>query len=195
MKLPLNCEAEYIPDFLTDDESSELLEILINDYQLDKARLCIEAGNQLIETDSIKILFVTENLKASNSFPENVHGRVYEWKGIFQKLREKVENHCKNKFEIAMCIYYPDGSYFAPFHYDQTTSGHRTMIPSLSLGAQRKFIFKKNESNEEYSVDLSNGSLLLMKDYCQDRYTHSLPKSTTCKTPRINITFREVGFQ
>ena len=195
MKLPLNCEAEYISDFLTHEESSELFETLIKDYQLDKARLCIEAGNKIIETDSFKMLFVTKDLKFVDSLSENIHGKVHQWHGIFEKLKGKIENYCKNKFDIAMCIYYPNGEYFAPFHYDQTTSGHKTMIPSISLGAERQFTFRENVSDAEYSLTLASGSLLLMKDYCQDRYTHSLTKSQACKDPRINITFREVGFK
>ena len=58
-----------------------------------------------------------------------------------------------------------------------------------------EFCFKSNETDEVYSLELANGSLLIMKDYAQDRYQHSLPQNSKYKNPRINITFREPSFK
>ena len=37
MRLPLNCTADYFPDFLSQEESAELYRELIEEYALDKA--------------------------------------------------------------------------------------------------------------------------------------------------------------
>ena len=155
----------------------------------------IKAGGQIIETDSFKILFSTKELISQNTHPEEVHGKVYPWKGQMAELRNKVEAFTGKTFEIAMCLYYPNGNFFAPYHSDQETSGADTVLPSISLGTVRTFSFKENETEEDYTLSLADGSLLLMGKNCQRNYTHSLPKNTNCSTGRINITFREARFQ
>lgn len=195
MRLPLNCTVDYFSDFLSEEESKELYTSLIDEYHLDKARVVIEAGGKIIETDGFKITFLAERLKSNNSRPEHVHGPSFVYAGPIAKLKERVENLLNKEFELAMCLYYPDGNHFAPFHNDQETSGHETIIPSISLGEVREFCFKENQSEEEYSLDLANGSLLVMGAYCQSRYTHSLLKNNQYKKGRINITFREPGFK
>lgn len=195
MKLPLDCAVDYYADFLTQDEAAELYEVLIHEYQLPKERLVIEAGGQLVETDSFKILFSTPELIERNTHPESVHGKSYPWSGPMAALREKVERLLGKQFELAMCLFYPDGNYFAGYHYDQQTSGHQTILPSISLGEVRTFCFRENTSGEVFSLDLAHGSLLVMGEYCQSRYEHSLPKDPAYQNGRINITFREPAFK
>ncbi|GAB5555229.1 MAG: alpha-ketoglutarate-dependent dioxygenase AlkB [Saprospiraceae bacterium] len=195
MKLPLHCEVEYLKDFINEEESAVLYNTLMNEYKLDKARITIEAGGKLIKTDSYKILFSSARLIKQNSHPEEIHGKSYVWSGVMAELKEKVERYLNREFEIAMCLYYPDGNFFAPYHSDQETSGINTILPSLSLGEVRQFSFKpKEEDKESYQLDLANGSLLIMGAYCQSRYVHSLPQNPVYKNGRINITFREPNF-
>lgn len=195
MKLPLDCLVEYTPDFLTQNEADTLYEILINEYNLHKNQLVVTVGDKELVTDSFKILFATERLIQLNNHPESIHGKAFLWSGLMATLKERVEKFTGNQFELAMCLFYPNGNYFAPYHFDQETSGYKTILPSISLGETRQFSFKKNDTEEVYSLDLANGSLLVMKDYSQERYTHSLPKNPIYKSGRINITFRESGFK
>ncbi|SEL48835.1 2OG-Fe(II) oxygenase superfamily protein [Maribacter orientalis] len=195
MKLPLNCEVDYVADFLSEEESNELYTSLIENYKLDQSRIIINAGGKLIKTDSFKILFASERLINENSHPEEIHGKSFLWRGSLKKLKEKVQDLLKKEFELAMCLYYPDGNYFAPYHSDQETSGFNTILPSISLGEVREFSFKDKISNELYNLDLANGSLLVMGAHCQSRYTHSLLQNSKFQQGRINITFREPEFQ
>jgi alkylated DNA repair dioxygenase AlkB len=194
MRLPLNCKVDYLKAFLTKEESQALYHNLIHQYALDKARLTISAGGQMIQTDSFKIMFATEPVLKEKEQWEGIHGKIHPWEGLMKGLREKVENRLGKTFELAMCLYYPDGNFLAPYHFDKQTSGFETTLPSLSLGAVREFAFKANDTEEVYSLDLESGSLLVMGDYSQERYTHSLPKDAECSTGRINITFREPTF-
>lgn len=195
MKLPLNCSVEYYPDFLTEEEAAELYRFLIEDYALDKSRLIVEAGGQIIKTDSFKFFFSTAELIEKDTHPEFIHGKCHEWTGPMADLREKVETLVGQKFELAMCLYYPDGNFFAPYHSDQETSGYNTILPSISLGEVREFCFRENRSGDIHSLDLANGSLIVMGEYCQSSYEHSLPKDPKYRAPRINITFRERAYQ
>lgn len=195
MKLPINCTVEYKCDFLTKAEAQELYDLLISQYQIDKARIIIEAGGKLIKTDSFKILFVTEELKKQNSHPETVHGKSFVFTGKMAALKKKVETLLNREFDLAMCLYYPDGHYFAPYHSDQETAGSETILPSISLGEAREFSFKDKTDGSCYNLELANGSILVMGAYCQSRFTHSLLKDPKYKQGRINITFRDRNFQ
>ena len=195
MRLPLHCTVDYLPDFLGEDEATALYRVLIEDYRLDRERRVIEVGGKIHETDSYKILFATAELIESKSHPEHIHGKNHVWSGVMADLREKVEQYLDRRFELAMCLYYPDGNFFAPFHFDQQTSGANTILPSISLGEVREFCFRENDSGETYSLNLANGSMLVMGEYCQSRYEHSLVKNPHYKNGRINITFREPDFK
>lgn len=194
MRLPLDCTVDYFSDFLKPDEADNLYQTLISDYHIDQARLTILAGGQMIETDSFKILFATERLIQGNSHPEEIHGKSFPWTGIMADLRQRVEQLTEREFELAMCLYYPDGNFFAAYHSDQETSGAETVLPSLSLGEVREFCFRNKASGETYSLDLAHGSLLVMGNHCQSRYEHALPKNPGYQNGRINITFREPNF-
>lgn len=195
MKLPLDCTVEYVQEFLTKNEANTLYDVLINEYKIHEEQLILKINGETFVTDSFKILFATKKLIDLNSHPESVHGKAFEWSGFMAKLKKRVEDFTEKNFDLAMCLYYPNGNYFAPYHFDQQTSGYKTILPSVSLGEVREFSFKKNDTEKTYSLDLANGSLLIMKDYSQERYTHSLLKNPSYKNGRINITFREVDFK
>lgn len=195
MRLPLNCTVDYYPDFLGEEEAAELYRVLIEDCHLDKARLIIEAGGKIHETDSFKILFATPELIERNTHPEHIHGKSHAWSGVMADLRENVEQYLDRQFELAMCLYYPDGNFCAPWHFDQETSGVNTILPSISLGEVREFCFRENDNGDTYSLGLANGSMLVMGEYCQTRYEHSLIKDSRYENGRINITFREPDFK
>ncbi|MDX1463341.1 MAG: alpha-ketoglutarate-dependent dioxygenase AlkB [Marinirhabdus sp.] len=195
MKLPLNCEVNYFADFLTQEESRALYAVLMEKYKIDQARIIINAGGKMIKTDSFKILFASKRLIERNTHPEEIHGKSYVWNGLMNELKERIQDFLHMEFELAMCLYYPDGNYFAPYHSDQETSGVHTVLPSISLGEVRAFSFCDKNSNETFDLDLANGSLLVMGTHCQSRYTHSLLQNSNYKKGRINITFREASFQ
>jgi alkylated DNA repair dioxygenase AlkB len=66
-------------------------------------------------------------------------------------------------------------------------------IASVSLGAERRFLFKHRSTAEKVELNLEPGSLLLMRGATQDYWLHSLPKTKKVKEPRINLTFRTIA--
>jgi alkylated DNA repair dioxygenase AlkB len=79
------------------------------------------------------------------------------------------------------------------YHSDnEKTLGKNNTIASLSLGAERNFLFKHKITKQTVSVFLEKASLLVMKGTTQTNWLHRLPKTTKVKTPRINLTFRTI---
>jgi len=175
---------------LSKEESSELYSLLIDKYKIDQSLSILQAGSRLIETDCFQILFAAETLIKQNSPPEEIHGESLIWNGAIKSLKEKVENLLNKEFELAICLFYLDGNYFTPYHSDQESSGYNTILPSISLGEVREFSFKNRAYEDIYNLDLANGSLLVMGEYCQSRHTHSLTKNSNYEKGRINITFQ-----
>ena len=109
-------------------------------------------------------------------------------------LKKSIEKHTGIKFETCVCIFYPNGNSGVDFHSDYIAFGDTTIIPSLSIGEERIFLLREKETGKVNELKLENGSLLVMGEYCQERYEHALPLNSDYKKPRINLTFRKYGF-
>mgnify|MGYP001067357486 FL=1 len=121
------------------------------------------------------------------------------WHGELLKMKEKIEKEfVGDKFNYALVNYYRDGTDYIGFHSDKEgdlVTG--AAIASVSLGAERDFIFTSNSTpKQKYTVLLENGSLLFMRGNTQKNYKHSVPKSkVVLREPRINITFRRIDLE
>jgi alkylated DNA repair dioxygenase AlkB len=115
------------------------------------------------------------------------------WTAELRVLKDAVEKLSGVKFNSCLLNLYHDGSEGMAWHSDDERSlGRNTTIASLSFGAERRFCFRHKETRQTVSVELENGSLLVMKDATQTHWLHSLPKSKKIKDPRINLTFRTI---
>lgn len=69
----------------------------------------------------------------------------------------------------------------------------RGPIASLSLGAERRFVFlHKSGATPDVPVLMAHGGLLVMRGITQIHWSHCLPKSRRVTEPRINLTFRRI---
>lgn len=108
-------------------------------------------------------------------------------------LKALVEKISEAKFNSCLLNLYHDGNEGMAWHSDDEKSlGPNTTIASLSFGAERKFSLKHKQTKQTISVVLQTGSLLVMKGATQTSWLHSLPKTTTIKKPRVNLTFRTI---
>lgn len=51
---------------------------------------------------------------------------------------------------------------------------------------------KKTNRDDQHSLTMKHGSLLVMKGYTQRDWIHSVPKRAKAESARINLTFRRV---
>ena len=66
-------------------------------------------------------------------------------------------------------------------------------IASLSFGAEPRFAFKHKQTGEKVNLKLEHGSLMTMKGTTQTHWLHRLPPTKSVKSPRINLTFRQIN--
>lgn len=193
MRLPLNGEVAYFKDFLQPSLANQLFDELIDLVKKLNYRPQTENGDTY-NVNFGKVMFVDQNLLDENRFAEAHWGPTQPWTDTLKIIKDRIESHENQKFQVCVLIYYPDGNSGVGFHSDYQAFGDTSIIPSISLGEEREFIFREKESGNKLVTTLENGSLITMGKYCQERYEHSLPINPEYKNQRINLTFRKYGF-
>ena len=130
-------------------------------------------------------------------------GAVYRYSGVSHiplpwtddllALKCRIESACGHGFNSVLANLYRDGQDSMGWHADKEKElGENPYIASLSLGAERWFKLRHNQSGETIDIRLGDGSLLLMGGCLQHHWRHCLPKMREVKTARINLTFRTI---
>lgn len=122
------------------------------------------------------------------------------WPSALAAVRERVEQDCGTHFNSVLANLYRDGRDSMGWHSDDEPElGTQPVIASLSLGAERRFRFRRRRARGEpaqpgdtVELVLPHGSLLRMAGTTQQLYRHDLPRMRGIDTPRINLTFRRV---
>ena len=108
-------------------------------------------------------------------------------------LKAIVEDCSGEKFNSCLLHLYHNGDEGMAWHSDAEKDLIKNgAIASLTLGAERKFLFKHKQTKENISIKLEHGSLLVMKDATQTHWLHRLPPTKIVTKPRINLTFRSI---
>jgi alkylated DNA repair dioxygenase AlkB len=115
------------------------------------------------------------------------------WTPDLQAIREKVEQQCQCTFNSVLANLYRDGRDSMGCHADDEKElGVNPVIASLSLGEERLFKMHPKKSKQTLNINLKHGDLLVMGGTCQRHWLHSVPKTKSVKTSRINLTFRKI---
>jgi alkylated DNA repair dioxygenase AlkB len=115
------------------------------------------------------------------------------WAGRIAEIKRRVEAAVDYRFNSVLLNYYRDQNDSMGLHSDDEKElGPRPVIASVSVGAERAFIFKSKLDKEVKQIKflLASGSLLLMKGDTQKNYKHGIGKETRPLGPRVNLTFR-----
>ena len=115
------------------------------------------------------------------------------WTPELQDIKQTIEDRSKHSYNSCLLNLYHDGSEGMGWHSDDESELLKGgAIASISLGAERKFVFKHKRTKEKVTVLLHPGSMLVMSGPCQQHWLHSLPPTKKVTTPRINLTFRTI---
>ncbi len=116
------------------------------------------------------------------------------WTKELFALKSLIEKITETHFNSCLVNLYHDGTEGMAYHSDDEKALEKNgSIASLSLGADRKFLFKHKRSKLSTHVVLQHGSLLVMKNETQINWMHRLPTSTKVLKARINLTFRNMA--
>lgn len=131
-------------------------------------------------------------------------GKSYRYSGVTWEpdpwgagvagIRDRLVDLLGVHFNSVLLNLYRDGQDSMGWHRDNEPElGPEPCIASVSLGAVRKFRFRKvGDPSQKVEVELASGSLLVMSGRTQELWQHELPKMLRVKEPRINLTFRTI---
>ncbi|MFY7757551.1 MAG: alpha-ketoglutarate-dependent dioxygenase AlkB family protein [Flavobacterium stagni] len=122
----------------------------------------------------------------------NIVMQPHPWTPLLTFLKEEIEAVCEERFTTVLLNLYRNGQDSNGWHADNEKElGRNPVIASLSLGAERMFHLQHNTIKDaKLKINLTSGSLLVMKGTTQHFWKHQIPKTTKPIGPRINLTFR-----
>jgi alkylated DNA repair dioxygenase AlkB/uncharacterized protein YerC len=132
-------------------------------------------------------------------------GKSYTYSGITMNpliwtrplltIKNKIEKITKHRFNSVLLNQYRHRKDSVSWHSDDEPElGKEPIIASVSFGATRQFMLKHKFKADikPISLNLNNGSLLLMKGKTQECWLHQVPKTGKEVATRINLTFRTI---
>jgi alkylated DNA repair dioxygenase AlkB len=137
-----------------------------------------------------------EAFYAENELTYSYSGKQMKTEPLFTEIKElkkRVETISNLNFNAVLINLYRNGMDSNGWHADNEKElGKDPCIASLSLGAERIFELKHNQTKKKIKLKLKHGSLLCMMEGSQRFWKHQLPKDKTVDIPRINLTFRKI---
>lgn len=118
-----------------------------------------------------------------------------EWTPTLLKIKQDVEQATCTSFNSVLLNLYRDQNDSVGMHSDNERElGTSPVIASVSFGETRMFRLKHRTRKDlkPVSIELTDGSLLLMAGDLQKHWLHGIDKASQPKSPRINLTFRTI---
>ena len=180
---------EYYPNFFTNDEAEALFKKIHDETNWQHDEITI--FGKKIAQPRLTCLFGNEGKPYSYS---GITMHPNPWNSTLVYIKEKIEAIAQQHFTTVLANLYRNEKDSNGWHADNEKElGRNPIIASVSFGEVRKFQLKHNNNpNAKLTLNLSHGSLLLMKEESQIHYKHQIPKATQSKKDRINLTFRTI---
>jgi alkylated DNA repair dioxygenase AlkB len=189
LKLPPEL-MDYRPNFFTREESAGLMQKL-------KATIAwkqetIQMYGKLLNTPRLTAWY-GDNSKTYAFSGNKYHPLLWTPELLF--IKQRIEQAAGLTFNSVLLNDYRNGNDSVAWHADDEPElGINPVIASVSFGQARRFdVRHKQDHKLKYSVELENGSLLIMKGDLQHNWEHQVPKSAKAVKERINLTFRMIS--
>lgn len=181
----MNCKMIYKSNFIPKDERNKLYSNLLNTIEFKDRKI---DGKVKLNRATAVFGDQTDFETIPKIWGDGIEVKIFPTE--LKKIRDEISNITGAKYNICLCNFYANGKKTIGYHSDREENGSISNIASISLGAERKFIFREKNSEKTFEFTLENGSLIVMGDKCQERYEHAIMKDENLKEGRINLTFR-----
>jgi alkylated DNA repair dioxygenase AlkB len=116
------------------------------------------------------------------------------WTLAILEVKRAIEPVSGVAFNSVLLNRYRTGKDSVAWHADDEPEfGERPVIASVSFGSTRTFQFKHKKRKElRASIELTHGSLLIMRGGTQANWLHQIPKTARPVGERVNLTFRAI---
>jgi alkylated DNA repair dioxygenase AlkB len=184
-----DADVTFYPAFFDADESQQLLQDLTDNIAWEEQEAKFPWG-------AVKLPRLTAwyGDAGKNYTYSGMTLTPHEWTDTLLAIKKRVEEVAEIEFNSVLLNMYRSENDSVGWHSDDEPElGANPVIASVSFGATRPFLFKhKDLPANRQSIDLTAGSLLLMRGETQRKWKHSIPKVKSATDKRINLTFRVI---
>jgi alkylated DNA repair dioxygenase AlkB len=186
--LPFDGEAWYYSEILNSERSKYYYDVLLQNIRWKQDEVVI-FGKRIVTKREMAWYAISKIPYQYSNITRNALAFTKE----LLVLKDLAESISAEPFNACLLNLYHDGGEGMGWHSDDEKSiVANSAIASISLGSNRKFVFRHKKTRETISLDLENGSILVMKGSIQQHWQHALPKTKKITQPRINLTFRNM---
>lgn len=116
------------------------------------------------------------------------------WTAALAEIKKGVDTVSGVTFNGVLLNRYRTGKDSMGWHSDDEQEfGPNPVIASVSFGGTRNFQLRhKRRKDLKASVELTHGSLLIMRSGTQENWQHQIPKTARPAKERVNLTFRRI---
>lgn len=189
MNVLAQAELRYIEQWIDKDTADRWLRTLLNETPWSRPSIRLYGRSFVVPRQVAWYGDVDAHLRYS--------GLVHEplpWTSLLADVRDQVQRQVEQKMNGVLLNLYRDGQDAIGWHSDDEPElGPEPLVVSLSLGAARRFDFRrKGASRIAHSILLEHGSLLVMSGPTQHYWQHQIARTRKVSEPRINLTFRYI---
>jgi alkylated DNA repair dioxygenase AlkB len=179
----------FYPSFFPQAEADRLLQELLTTTVWRQER--IKLYGKLIDVPRLTAWCGEEGTGYTYS---GIVNEPQPWTPALLEVKRSVEVPAGVTFNSALVNRYRSGKDSVAWHSDDEEEfGNNPVIASVSFGGTRTFQFKhKKRKNVKASVELTHGSLLIMRGATQHNWVHQIPKTAKDVPERVNLTYRVV---
>lgn len=178
---------EYYPNFFSAEKADELFNLLFEQTPWQQDTISVYGKNH--PQPRLTALYGNEGKPYKYA---NIIMNPHPWNATLMYIKELVDEKAGQTFTTVLLNLYRNERDSNGWHADNEKElGRNPIIASITLGEERNFQIKHNSKKEaKQNLILKHGSLILMKEGSQIHYKHQIPKASSPKKPRINLTFR-----
>jgi len=189
--LPRDGELYLFENFIPPEEAKPIYEQLLKEINWQQYQ--IRMFGKMINQPRLTAWYGEENIAYSYS---GLNLNALPFTPLLEKLRTKIEENFQTNLNSVLLNLYRNEKDSMGWHADDEKElGSSPIIASLSFGSTRKFILKhKLDKALKLAINLTPGSLILMKGTMQHHWLHAIPKTTIKCDSRINLTYRKILF-
>jgi alkylated DNA repair dioxygenase AlkB len=186
-----NADVSYYPDLFDSEQSDYFLTELLQQMDWEQHQVKI-FGKTLLEP-RLSAYYGDKSYRYSGFTREPL-----PWHPTLLEIKSAIEPVVGIEFNAVFLNLYRNGNDGVGWHSDdQRELGLNPTIASVSLGASRRFVFRRKDDRQvKITLELSAGDLLIMAGETQHFWQHCVPKtspkSASQVAPRINLTYRAV---
>lgn len=185
-----DADVVFYQDIFQKDESDKIFEELIENIKWAQDKIKYYGK----EVDLPRLTAWYGNRGTTYTY-SHISMHPHAWTSTLLYMKNKIEKIARADFNSVLLNLYRNGKDGVSWHQDNEPElGSNPVIASVSFGETRRFQLKHRFKKDlpKVEVDLTHGSLLIMKGGTQQFWQHQIPKTSKQIHPRINLTFRVI---